>query len=217
MRTLVIGSQERIEALMRGVGQRWQPDLWVYPTRISPGWGYYDVIVDLEADERSSPAFSVPSRALWVLSAVKKPLRSLLPAPTWAQRCIGANLLPVFCERALIEACALSEEAWSAFQSWEPQAVRVPDSVGMVSPRLLALILNEALLLQGEAALTMETIDLAVKLGLNYPRTISEWGKAIGWHHILHLMEALQTDYGAGTYPIAPLLRSLANQTILSS
>ncbi|MEN3040396.1 MAG: 3-hydroxyacyl-CoA dehydrogenase family protein [Bacteroidia bacterium] len=213
MRALVIGSQGRIEALMRGIGQRWQPDFWIYPGRVAPGWNYYEVIVDLEADERPSPAFSVASQALWVLSAVKKPLRRLLPSSSWAQRCVGVNLLPVFCERQLIEATALSEEAWNLFQSWEPQTCRVPDDVGMVSARLLALIINEALLLQSEAALSLETIDLAVKLGLNYPRTITEWGQAIGWHHILQLMEALQAEYGADVYPIAPSLRTFATQT----
>lgn len=211
MRTLVIGSAERIEALMQGIGQRWQPDIWAYPGRIAPGWGYYEIIIDLEADERPSPAFSVPSRALWVLNSVKKPLRHQLPDAGWYDRCIGINLLPVFCERPLVEASALSDKTWARFHEWEPQSVRVPDEPGMVSARILALILNEALLLQGEAALTMETTDIAVKLGLNYPRTISEWGQAIGWRHILDILEALRTEYGAAVYPIAPRLRELAS------
>ncbi|RMF47046.1 MAG: hypothetical protein D6750_09615 [Bacteroidetes bacterium] len=209
MSTLVIGSAERIEALMRGVGARWNPDLWAWPSRVSPGWNAYDVIVDLEADERPSPAFEVSSRALWVLQSVKRPLRKILPSPAWAERCVGVNLLPGFCERSLIEATALSEGAWARFQAWEPQSVRVPDAPGLVSARILSLILNEALLLAGEAALSLETLDLAVKLGLNYPRTLSEWGQTIGWRHIREVVEALSAEYGAGTYPVAPLLRAM--------
>lgn len=210
MRTLVIGSEERIAALMRGVGQRWQPDIWVYPALTMPGWGYYDVIVDLEADERPSPAFSVASRALWILSSVKKPLRHQLPTAAWYERCVGVNLLPLFCERPLVEVAALSETAWLRFHAWEPQSVRVPDEPGMVSARILALILNEALLLQSEAVLPLETIDTAVKLGLNYPRTVSEWGRAVGWRHILDIVEALRAEYGAAVYPVASRLRDLA-------
>ncbi|MCS7153288.1 MAG: 3-hydroxyacyl-CoA dehydrogenase family protein [Bacteroidia bacterium] len=210
MKTLVIGSESRLHAFMEGVGARWQPDLWLYPSSIAPGWNYYDIIVDLEADERPSPAFSVLSKAFWVFSAVKKPLRLLLPHPSWKGRCVGANLLPLFCQREVLEVSALSEEAWQYFHSWEPKSLRVPDVVGLVSARILALILNEALLLMGEAALSLETIDTAVKLGLNYPRTISEWGAGVGWRHILEILEALQEDYGAATYPIAPYLRTLA-------
>ncbi|GIV25915.1 MAG: hypothetical protein KatS3mg026_1607 [Bacteroidia bacterium] len=209
MPTLVIGSAQRLEALMRGVGARWNPDTWVWPSRVGPGWNVYDVIVDLEADERPSPAFSVPSRALWVLQSVKRPLRKILPSPAWAERCVGVNLLPGFCERPLVEATALSEEAWARFQAWEPQSVRVPDATGMVSARIVCLLLNEALLLAGEAALPMEVLDLAVRLGLNYPRTISEWGQTIGWRHVREVVEALSAEYGAGTYPVAPLLWAL--------
>lgn len=197
---------------MRGIGQVWQPDLWEYPSRIAPGWDYYYIIIDLEADERPSPAFTVPSKALWVLNSVKRPLHQLLPTSFWAERCIGANLLPVFCERSWIEATALSDEAWATFQRWHPQSLRVPDTVGLVSARILTLLINEALLLQGEAALSMESIDIAVRLGLNYPRTISEWGTAIGWHHIRDIMLALQQAYGAATYPIAPALYQLARR-----
>ncbi|MDW8014490.1 MAG: 3-hydroxyacyl-CoA dehydrogenase family protein [Bacteroidia bacterium] len=210
MRVLAIGSSARLQALMRGIGQRWQPDLWEYPSKTSPGWKYYDIIVDLEADERPSPAFSAYSSALWVLSAVKKPLHQLLLSPAWALRCVGANLLPLFCERPLVEACALSDAAWERFQQWEPQSVRVPDRVGLVSARILCLILNEALLLKEEAQLSLETIDVAVKLGLNYPYTISEWGRAVGWRHVKEILLALQAEYGADVYPIASSLESLS-------
>ncbi|MCX7605894.1 MAG: 3-hydroxyacyl-CoA dehydrogenase family protein [Bacteroidia bacterium] len=209
MRTLVIGSRNRIDALMRGVGRRWEPDIWKWPSKVPPGWPHYEVIVDLEADERPSPAFRTVSSALWVLSSVKAPLHRLLPDPSWASRCVGANLLPGFCERDIVEATALSDAAWERFHTWEPQSLRVPDTVGLVSARILCLILNEALLLRGEGQLTMDTLDLAVKLGLNYPYTLSEWGERIGWKHIREVVEALNAEYGASVYPIAPALRGM--------
>ncbi len=209
MDVLVIGSGERLSPLMRGVGASWQADLWEWPSQASPGWGAYDVIVDLEADERPSPAFSVVSKALWVLESVKKTLHRLLPNRSWASRCVGINLLPGFCERPLLEATAVDDWAWERFITWQPHAVRVPDTVGLVSPRILALILNEALLLQSEAHLPLADLDTAVKLGLNYPYTLSEWGDRIGWRHIREIVEALSQEYGAGYYPIAPLLRGI--------
>ncbi|MCS7188613.1 MAG: 3-hydroxyacyl-CoA dehydrogenase family protein [Bacteroidia bacterium] len=209
MRALVIGSPNRLEALMQGVGNRWNAELYPWPSQVQPDWNLYEVIVDLEADERPSPAFEVTSEGLWVLSSVKKPLRRQLPSQEWRYRCVGVNLLPGFCEREMVEGTALSKEAWERFIAWEPKAIQVPDEVGMISARILCLIINEAFLLQGEAHLPMETLDTAVKLGLNYPHSLTEWGEKIGWKHIREIVEALQEEYGAGVYPVAPNLRFL--------
>ncbi len=207
MHALVIGSAARLEALQAGMGQRWVVDYWVWSSAVGPGWGYYDLIIDLEADERPSPAFSVSNRAFWLLNAVKKPLRTILPDASWWDRAVGVNLLPGFCTRPLLEVSALSPVALQQLKSWEPHFVAVPDEIGMTSARLVTLILNEALLLAEESQTPLETIDLAVKLGLNYPRTITEWGEWMGWQHARDIMLALAQHYGEGHYPIAQALR----------
>ncbi|MCS7161752.1 MAG: 3-hydroxyacyl-CoA dehydrogenase family protein [Bacteroidia bacterium] len=209
MPTLVIGSAERLAALMAGVGRRWQPDLWEWPSRTAPNWSFYEVIVDLEADERPSPAFQLlPGQALWVFQSVRKPLAAILPDQRWWPRAVGVNLLPGFCEREVVEATALTTAAWERFKAWEPHSLRVPDQVGLVSARLLCLILNEALWLAAEGGVSLETLDTAVQLGLNYPYTISQWGQRIGWSHVRAIVEALQAEYGAGVYAVAPFLRA---------
>jgi 3-hydroxybutyryl-CoA dehydrogenase len=159
-----------------------------------------------------SPAFSVANRAFWAFQAVKRPLGEILPSPDWQPRAVGVNLLPGFCERPLLEASAHSLEAENHFRSLLPDTdiAFVPDEVGMVSPRILSLILNEALLLSQETHTPLETIDLSVKLGLNYPRTIQEWGAWVGWPHVRDIVLALSRRYGADHYPIAQRLLTLA-------
>jgi 3-hydroxybutyryl-CoA dehydrogenase len=209
---LVIGSAPRLAAVAKGIGQNWKADFWIWPSRTSPGWNRYDLIIDLEADERMSPAFSVANRAFWAFQAVKRPLWEILPSPDWQPRAVGVNLLPGFCERPLLEASAHSLEAENHFRSLLPDTdiAFVPDDVGMVSPRILSLILNEALLLSQETHTPLETIDLSVKLGLNYPRTIQEWGAWVGWRHVRDIVLALSRRYGADHYPIAQRLLTLA-------
>jgi 3-hydroxybutyryl-CoA dehydrogenase len=159
-----------------------------------------------------SPAFSVANRAFWAFQAVKRPLWEILPSPDWQPRAVGVNLLPGFCERPLLEASAHSLEAENHFRSLLPDTdiAFVPDEVGMVSPRILSLILNEALLLSQETHTPLETIDLSVKLGLNYPRTIQEWGAWVGWQHVRDIVLALSRRHGADHYPIAQRLLTLA-------
>lgn len=207
MHALVIGSASRLEALKAGIGQRWTLDYWEWPSRVSPGWGYYELIIDLEADERPSPAFSTPNKAFWLLQAVKKPLRTILPSPSWWDQAVGVNLLPGFCQRPLLEVSALSSIALERLKAWEPHFALVPDEVGMASARILALLINEALLLAEESQTPLSTIDTAVKLGLNYPQTITEWGKWMGWPHVRDILLALAHHYGEGHYPIAQALK----------
>ncbi|MDW8236309.1 MAG: 3-hydroxyacyl-CoA dehydrogenase family protein [Bacteroidia bacterium] len=206
MRALAIGSVERLAALQAGIGKRWHFQPWVWQGVLPPDLHQYPVWVDTEADERPSPLLVLEKPYLLLLNAVKKPLRRLLPDPSWAEVSVGVNLLPGFCLREVLEASALSDGAWQRLLAFEPQSLRSPDRIGMVSPRILCLVLNEALLLSGEAQLNLPVLDQAVKLGLNYPRSISEWGELIGWRHVREVVEALQTEYGAGVYPVAPTL-----------
>jgi len=212
---LVIGSEARLEAVAQGIGRNWQPDFWIWPSHASPGWHQYALIIDLEADERLSPAFSVANEAFWAFQAVKRPLWEILPSPAWHPRAVGINLLPGFCERPLLEASACHAEAEARFRALLPETeiTFVPDQIGMVSPRILSLILNEALLLAEETGTPLSTIDTAVKLGLNYPRTIQEWGSWMGWTHVRDVVLALSQRYGADHYPVARRLITLEGLT----
>ncbi len=211
MSILVIGSEARLKAVAQGIGRNWQADFWIWPSHTSPGWHQYALIIDLEADERLSPAFSVANEAFWAFQAVKRPLWEILPSPVWHPRAVGINLLPGFCERPLLETSVCHPEAANRFRTLLPntEIALVPDEVGMVSPRILSLILNEALLLAEETHTPLQTIDLAVKLGLNYPRTIQEWGAWVGWTHVRDIVLALSQRYGLAHYPIARKLITL--------
>ena len=60
-------------------------------------------------------------------------------------------------------------------------------------PRTIAMIINEAYFALGEKLATGESIDLAMKNGVNYPLGPIEWGGKIGLHNIAQLLEELNT------------------------
>jgi 3-hydroxybutyryl-CoA dehydrogenase len=71
----------------------------------------------------------------------------------------------------------------------------VPDSIGMVRPRIVSMIINEAWLTAEEKVSRSEDIDLAMKLGTNYPYGPFEWSEKIGLHRIYSLLLKLaETD-----------------------
>jgi 3-hydroxybutyryl-CoA dehydrogenase len=81
----------------------------------------------------------------------------------------------------------------------------VPDTIGMVTPRIVSMIINEAWYAFDEKISSKEEIDRAMKLGTNYPFGPFEWGEKIGIERIRKLLESLKrTDK---RYTIAPGLR----------
>lgn len=70
-------------------------------------------------------------------------------------------------------------------------SVPVPDRAGLVRPRILAMIINEAFLALEEKLSSAAEIDTAMRLGTGYPFGPFEWAKQIGLHRILKLLDAL--------------------------
>lgn len=70
----------------------------------------------------------------------------------------------------------------------------VPDCAGMLTPRVLAMIINEAWFALEEGVSTAEEIDLAMRLGTNYPFGPIEWGKKIGLSRIVDLLSKLEQE-----------------------
>ncbi len=82
----------------------------------------------------------------------------------------------------------------------------VADGVGLVTPRVVCMIINEAYCTVEEGTATREDIDLAMKLGTNYPFGPFEWGRRIGLRNICALLGAVHRDSGDERYKTCPLL-----------
>lgn len=82
----------------------------------------------------------------------------------------------------------------------------VDDQVGMVSPRVIGMIINEAYYTLEEGTATREDIDLAMKLGTNYPYGPFEWADRIGLENLVALLEAVHRNTRDDRYLVCPLL-----------
>ena len=67
----------------------------------------------------------------------------------------------------------------------------VPDVKGFISSRVISMIINEAYFTLEENVSTKEEIDIAMKLGTNYPYGPFEWSKKIGLKNIAGLLKEL--------------------------
>ena len=86
----------------------------------------------------------------------------------------------------------------------------VADRVGLVTPRVICQIINEACFTLQEGTASMQDIDLGMKLGTSYPRGPFAWANAIGVERVYAVLEALWHDTHDERYKVCPLLKRQA-------
>jgi 3-hydroxybutyryl-CoA dehydrogenase len=87
----------------------------------------------------------------------------------------------------------------------------VPDRVGMIFPRIVSMIINEAAQVYSEQVASKEDIDTAMKLGTNYPSGPLEWADRLGVELVYEILSALQRDFGEDRYRPHPVLKEMVN------
>lgn len=123
----------------------------------------------------------------------------------------GFNGMPTFLNRSLLEVAVLRVDDKSILENTCQQLnsafTLVEDRAGLVTPRIICMIINEAYFTVQEGTATREDIDMAMKLGTNYPYGPFEWCKRIGIKNVYELLEAVYEDTKDERYKICPLLK----------
>ncbi|GCC52548.1 3-hydroxyacyl-CoA dehydrogenase [Chryseotalea sanaruensis] len=123
----------------------------------------------------------------------------------------GFNGMPTFLNRSLLEVAVLHVDDRSVLektcQDLNSAFTIVEDRAGLVTPRIICMIINEAYFTVQEGTATREDIDMAMKLGTNYPYGPFEWCKRIGIKNVYELLEAVYEDTKDERYKICPLLK----------
>ena len=151
------------------------------------------VYLDLNGRYAFDRPDSAPSDAWWLVHAPEFTLAELPP------QTIRLNGWPGFTNGPDWEVVAANEDAENiastVLAALGKQPVFVPDQLGGIGTRVLASIINEGYLLMGEGAASRTDIDLAMKLGTNYPMGPFEWSEQIGLPAIHSLLKRLsETD-----------------------
>src|SRR6185503_14034569 len=127
--------------------------------------------------------------------------------------------LPSFDEAIVVEVARQpsmsdgdAEAAERYFRSAGKHVEWVGEAPGLVLGRILAQIVNEAHFAVGEGVATPEDVDVAMRLGFNWPRGPFEWADAIGPARLVGVLDALGSELDAERYRVAPLLRHAAKE-----
>ena len=136
-------------------------------------------------------------------------LKRLLPKPVlvnavaWSTKRIGADFIrinawPTLLHRSITEvaipAAMQQETVKQIFDKLQWSYRLVPDIAGMITARVIAMIVNEAYYTLEAHVSSREEIDIAMKLGTSYPYGPFEWSTRIGLKYIYELLNELSHD-----------------------
>jgi len=147
----------------------------------------YDAIFILNQEIEALDFQKFGETPVFINSVVKT--LSELQLPTSVSRING---WPGFLQREIWEVASEDKNKTEAiFTSLGWKIIFVKDEPGFVAARVISMIINEAFFAFGEKISTIEEIDLAMKLGTNYPFGPFEWGDKIGVNKIFELLNKL--------------------------
>lgn len=214
MNILVIGDQQHFAECQHKFGHQHQYALAAEHREAEKFVASHDLVIDFILEEEPHE-FDVYARhaATALINTSKISLGALarLADNRFKSKIFGFNGLPTMLSRTLLEVSVWKAEDDAALQhllqTLQVDYRRVDDRVGMVTPRMVCMIINEAYYTVQEGTATREDIDMAMKLGTNYPYGPFEWCQRIGVRHVYELLEAVYEDTHDERYKICSLLK----------
>jgi 3-hydroxybutyryl-CoA dehydrogenase len=166
---------------------------------------------------------TVPLQVPLICQAADTTITELATWLAYPERLVGFDSLFVGTGQAatLVASPVLSDRTRQAteqfFASLGRHVVWISDSPALILPRLVCMLANEAAFAAGEGVADPETIDLAVRLGVNYPKGPLAWAKELGYSRVLAVLDHLYAEYHEERYRAAPGLRRLARMEQLAA
>jgi 3-hydroxybutyryl-CoA dehydrogenase len=210
MKILVIGSEQSFEE----VKNKWSDQFDLvhsfnfHESIMTIEYNYiFDFVIDEEPEIIEQ--YAQMKNAIIFINTVKITLAELrFTYGNWTNRIYGFNGLPTFFNRPVLEISSFNNQFNDSISSeLNTEIVLVDDRIGLVTPRIVLMIINEAFFTVQEGTASKEDIDLGMKLGTNYPFGPFEWCTKIGLQNVFETLEAIFDDTKDERYKIAPLLK----------
>ncbi|MFZ1805792.1 MAG: 3-hydroxyacyl-CoA dehydrogenase family protein [Cyclobacteriaceae bacterium] len=215
MNILVIGDAKHMDECKAKFGEKHTYQLEHGHQQAESSFSKNDLVFDFIIDEspEQMEIYHDHPGVIAFLNTTKISLLELVTAFAGSIQCTlyGFNGLPTFLNRDILEVALLNDKKPKILEevcnNLETKYLVIDDRVGMVTPRVICMIINEAYFTFQEGTATKEDIDMGMKLGTNYPFGPFEWSERIGIKHVYELLDAVYEDTKDERYKICPLMK----------
>lgn len=208
MNILVVGYELQAAECRQKLGEAHHYEITSQPT--SDSISRADVIFDFLVEEELLKRYANLKTPVF-LNTVFTTLASIKKKNPNLHTVFGFCGLPTFFNREVLEVSLHSADQRTDLekicQLLSTDFAVVDDRVGLVTPRIICMIINEAFYTVQEGTASRADIDLAMKLGTNYPFGPFEWCIKIGVENVYHLLNTVYHDTHDERYKISALLK----------
>ncbi|GHA64182.1 3-hydroxyacyl-CoA dehydrogenase family protein [Pontibacter akesuensis] len=171
-----------------------------------------EMVFDFFLHEQPERLSDYTSEQVVFCNAATLQLAALVQGRELACTLAGFNGLPTLFNRPALEVSLLQHQDEAKLQevckALGTEYLLVDDRVGMVTPRMICMIINEACYTLQEQTASIGDIDQGMKLGTNYPKGPFEWANQLGIANVYQVLEAVYEDTKEERYKICPLLKT---------
>jgi len=126
-----------------------------------------------------------------------------------------ARFKPTLTQQRLNDAGFLGRKTGRGYYDYRegatmPEPTKDRDLGDLIFRRILSMLINQAADALYMRIASAEDIDLAMTLGVNYPKGLLAWADEIGIPETVKWLSALQDFYGEERYRPSPLLKTMA-------
>ena len=210
MTILVVGDEKNLQESQQkfGSGFRYQHVI----SRVQVGEFLKDDVVVFDfQDQDSTTGIYSQYQGVVFLNCAK---HALTKTENTRAAFFGFCGLPTFLNREILEVCTDNEADLKILkdvcQALKTEYAVVKNQVGLITPRVIGMIINEAFFAAEGNIASRQHIDLAMRLGTNYPFGPFEWCEKIGVKNVFELLDAVYQSTGDERYKVCGLLRSEA-------
>lgn len=212
MKILVIGESIHFRECQKKLGSSHGYTLLTSLVDAKTAVNDHEVIFDFITDDSACFEIYIGTAAKVFLNTSKKSLKAWTNGSGHERKStvFGFNGLTTLFDRHFLEVSVLQKTDIDTLD-WICKKLHteyrlVDDQVGLVTPRVISMIINEAYYTVQEGTASREDIDLAMKLGTNYPYGPFEWCQRIGVKNVYELLQAIYEDTKDERYRICALL-----------
>ena len=220
MQILVIGSEVNLKECRQKFGETNQYQLAENSYEVTNALTGEKVVFDFHVGSRRSRfEFYRNFSGVVFLDVSRSSLEELIGSHEARTTFIGFCGLPTFLNREILEVSLIKKEDEVILNELcvklHTKFAVVKDQVGLVTSRIICMIINEAYFAIMEKIALRSDIDLAMKLGTNYPFGPFEWSEKIGIRNVYEVLKAVGESTNDERYKVCGLLEKEALMTKL--